>query len=200
MALLRKREQQQGKTVSPYTTIKTYAALPENQQGRLAIEAKDLTRIFGNFTAVNHVTFQVKQGEIFGLLGANGAGKSTCIKMLTGILPPSSGEGQVSGADMRKAGLNIKERIGYVSQSFSLYIDLTILENIVLYAGIYGVPKELRKERVEWVLEVSGLADRSHDRVAGLPMGLRQRLALGCALVHQPATLFLDGPRRVLTR
>ena len=140
------------------------------------------------------MTFQVKQGEIFGLLGANGAGKSTCIKMLTGIIPPSSGEGQVSGADMRKAGLNIKERIGYVFQSFSLYIDLTILENIVLYAGIYGVPKELRKERVEWVLEVSGLADRKNDRVAGLPMGLRQRTALGCALVHQPATLFLDQP------
>lgn len=194
IALLRKREQQEGETASSAGTVETYAALPEEQKERTAIEAMNLTRIFGSFTAVDHVTFQVKQGEIFGLLGANGAGKSTCIKMLTGILPPSSGEGHVSGADMRFAGQEIKERIGYVSQAFSLYIDLTVLENIMLYAGIYGVPKPLRPERAEWVLEVAGLSGRGEAKVASLPMGLRQRLSLGCALVHQPSTLFLDEP------
>lgn len=194
IALLRQREQEEGEKTAASATVETYAALPEDQKDRTAIEAMELTRVFGSFTAVDHVTFQVKQGEIFGLLGANGAGKSTCIKMLTGILPPSSGAGQVSGADMRFAGQEIKERIGYVSQAFSLYIDLTVLENIRLYAGIYGVPREIRAERAEWVLEVSGLAGRGDDKVASLPMGLRQRLSLGCALVHQPATLFLDEP------
>lgn len=194
IALLRQREQEEGEKTATSATVETYASLPDDQKDRTAIEAMELTRIFGSFTAVDHVTFEVKQGEIFGLLGANGAGKSTCIKMLTGILPPSSGAGQVSGADMRFAGHEIKERIGYVSQAFSLYIDLTILENIMLYAGIYGVPREIRAERAEWVLEVSGLAGRGDDKVASLPMGLRQRLSLGCALVHQPATLFLDEP------
>lgn len=172
----------------------SYSDLSEDRKDKIAIEAHELTRTFGSFTAVDCVTFQVKQGEIFGLLGANGAGKSTCIKMLTGILPPSDGEGAVSGADMRYAGQEIKERIGYVSQAFSLYIDLTVLENIMLYAGIYGVPKATRPERADWVLDVAGLAGRGNARVASLPMGLRQRLALGCALVHQPHTLFLDEP------
>jgi ABC-2 type transport system ATP-binding protein len=201
IALLRQRKEEaprdteaQQEEAAASTAVESYEAIPEEQLQRTAIEASELTRIFGSFTAVDHVTFQVKQGEIFGLLGANGAGKSTCIKMLTGILPPSSGEGHVSGADMRFAGQEIKERIGYVSQAFSLYIDLTIMENILLYAGIYGVPKELRPERAQWVLEVSGLAGRGEDKVASLPMGLRQRLSLGCALVHQPATLFLDEP------
>jgi ABC-2 type transport system ATP-binding protein len=192
IALLREQQPEQGGASG--TSVETYESPGEDTRGRVAIEAKELTRVFGTFTAVDHVTFQVKQGEIFGLLGANGAGKSTCIKMLTGILPPSSGEGQVSGADMRFAGQEIKERIGYVSQAFSLYVDLTVLENILLYAGIYGVPKEMRPERAAWVLDVAGLADRADAKVASLPMGLRQRLALGCALVHQPQTLFLDEP------
>ncbi len=160
----------------------------------IAIEAKGLTRDFGHFRAVDHVGFQVRQGEIFGLLGANGAGKTTVIKMLTGILPPTDGEGHVAGADMRRAGQAIKERIGYMSQAFSLYRDMTVLENIRLYARIYAVPRAQLKPRTDWVIEMAGLHG-VEDRLAGkLPMGVRQRLALGCALVHRPRVLFLDEP------
>ncbi|HHH81869.1 MAG TPA: ABC transporter ATP-binding protein, partial [Chloroflexi bacterium] len=160
----------------------------------IAIEAKGLTRDFGHFRAVDHVGFQVRQGEIFGLLGANGAGKTTVIKMLTGILPPTDGEGHVAGADMRRAGQAIKERIGYMSQAFSLYRDMTVLENIRLYARIYAVPRGQLKSRTDWVIEMAGLHG-VEDRLAGnLPMGVRQRLALGCALVHRPRVLFLDEP------
>lgn len=194
IALLRQQSPEEHEEADSTGAAEDYESLPDALRGQIAIEAHDLTRTFGSFTAVDRVTFQVKQGEIFGLLGANGAGKSTCIKMLTGILRPSGGEGAVSGADMRYAGQEIKERIGYVSQAFSLYIDLTVLENIMLYAGIYGVPKAARPERADWVLEVAGLAGRGNAKVASLPMGLRQRLALGCALVHQPHTLFLDEP------
>jgi ABC-type multidrug transport system ATPase subunit len=160
----------------------------------LAIEAKGLTRDFDAFRAVDGVSFQVKQGEIFGLLGANGAGKTTAIRMLTGILKPTEGEGLVAGADMRRAGWVIKERIGYMSQAFSLYLDLTVLENIRLYAGIYGLNSEQTVERTKWVLQMAGLKGFEKSRAASLPMGIRQRLALGCALVHQPKVLFLDEP------
>jgi len=160
----------------------------------LAVEAKELVRDFGSFRAVDRVSFEIKQGEIFGLLGANGAGKTTVIKMLNGILPPTGGEGRVAGADMRTAGGAIKERIGYMSQAFSLYLDLTVVENIRLFAGIYGLTRQQAKQRMEWIVEMAGLRGYENDRTARLPMGVRQRLALGCALVHSPRVLFLDEP------
>lgn len=160
----------------------------------LAIEACGLVREFGAFRAVDQVSFKVKQGEIFGLLGANGAGKTTVIKMLNGILPPTAGEGWVAGANMRTAGGVIKERIGYMSQAFSLYLDLTVEENIRLFAGIYGLGTRETNERLDWILQMAGLAGYESDLTGRLPMGVRQRLALGCALVHRPRVLFLDEP------
>ena len=162
--------------------------------GEAAIEALELTKDFGSFRAVEKASFRVAPGEIFGLLGANGAGKTTVIKMLTGILRPSGGTGRVAGADMRASGAAIKERIGYVSQAFSLYLDLSVIENIRLYAGIYGLTAGETRRRAQWVIEMAGLAGREAERPASLPMGLRQRLALGCALVHRPQVLFLDEP------
>ena len=159
-----------------------------------AIEAQGLTREFNGFRAVDGVSFTVPPGQIFGLLGANGAGKSTVIKMLTGILRPSGGQGRVAGADMRGAGIAIKQRIGYMSQAFSLYTDLTVVENIRLYAGIYGLGRVETPARVEWVVGMAGLQGLESQRTAALPMGQRQRLALGCALVHRPQVLFLDEP------
>ena len=169
------------------------AVRPEAAAGA-AIEALGLTRDFGDFRAVDRVSFSVRQGEIFGLLGANGAGKTTCIKMLTGILPPSGGEGNVGGIDMRRAGRAIKQRIGYVSQAFSLYTDLTVVENVRLFAGIYGLGRREAGERLAWTLDTGGLEGYENQTAGSLPMGLRQRLALGCALVHRPQVLFLDEP------
>ncbi len=160
----------------------------------LAIEARGLVREFGSFRAVDRVSFQVKPGEICGLLGANGAGKTTVVKMLTGILPPTDGHGWVAGVDMRTAGGAIKERIGYMSQAFSLYLDLTVVENIRLFAGIYGLDKRETGDRLEWILMMAGLKGYESDLTGRLPMGVRQRLALGCALVHRPRVLFLDEP------
>ena len=160
----------------------------------LAIEAKELIRDFGTFRAVDRVSFQVKPGEIFGLLGANGAGKTTVIKMLNGILPPTGGEGWVAGEDMKTAGGAIKERIGYMSQAFSLYLDLTVEENIRLFAGIYGLDRRATNERFAWIVSMAGLQGYESSLTVRLPMGVRQRLALGCALVHQPRVLFLDEP------
>ncbi len=163
-------------------------------RGGIAIEALELTRDFGSFRAVDHASFRVPQGEIFGLLGANGAGKTTVIKMLTGIIRPSGGSGRVAGVEMRAAAREIKERIGYMSQAFSLYGDLTVLENIHLYAGIYGLGARATRARAEWVTGMAGLSGHEGDAAGSLPMGLRQRLALGCALVHRPQVLFLDEP------
>jgi ABC-2 type transport system ATP-binding protein len=160
----------------------------------LAIEARELIRDFGRFRAVDRVSFQVKAGEIFGLLGANGAGKTTVIKMLTGIMPPTGGEGRVAGADMKTAAETIKERIGYMSQAFSLYLDLTVQENIGLFAGIYGLDQKTTSERLRWIVSMAGLQGYETSLTGRLPMGVRQRLALGCALVHQPPVLFLDEP------
>jgi ABC-2 type transport system ATP-binding protein len=143
---------------------------------------------------VDRVSFQVKAGEIFGLLGANGAGKTTVIKMLTGIMPPTGGEGRVAGADMKTAAETIKERIGYMSQAFSLYLDLTVQENIGLFAGIYGLDQKTTSERLRWIVSMAGLQGYETSLTGRLPMGVRQRLALGCALVHQPPVLFLDEP------
>lgn len=160
----------------------------------LAVEARELVRDFGTFRAVDRVSFDVKPGEIFGLLGANGAGKTTVIKMLTGILPPTGGKGWVAGADMRRAGGAIKERIGYMSQAFSLYLDLTVIENIRLFAGIYGLDRQETRQRMDWIVDMAELTGYETDRTGKLPMGVRQRLALGCALVHRPRVLFLDEP------
>ncbi|WP_287876733.1 ATP-binding cassette domain-containing protein [Aquitalea sp.] len=181
---------QQGGSAAPSLA----AQQPQPAGQELAIEAKGLSKRFGDFVAVGDVSFQVRQGEIFGLLGANGAGKTTAIKMLTGILPPSSGSGRVAGADMKQAGALIKSRIGYMSQAFSLYLDLSVVENIRLYAGIYGLDRKARAVRLQWILDMAGLHGHENDLAAALPMGLRQRLALGCALVHQPRVLFLDEP------
>ena len=170
------------------------SAIYHTQGNECAIDANGLTRDFDNFRAVDSVNFHIRQGEIFGLLGANGAGKTTAIKMLTGILAPSSGTGRVAGADMKSAGQSIKERIGYMSQAFSLYMDLTALENIQLYAGIYGLEPDEIKERSAWVVEMAGLHGFENKLSRSLPMGIRQRLALGCALVHRPQVIFLDEP------
>jgi ABC-2 type transport system ATP-binding protein len=159
-----------------------------------AIEATDLVRDFGGFRAVDGVSFQVRTGEIFGLLGANGAGKTTVMKMLTGILRPTGGEGTVAGFGMRTAGHEIKQRIGYMSQAFSLYLDLTVMENIQLFAGVYGLDATATRERLQWLVRMAGLGGYETVLTRRLPMGVRQRLALGCALVHRPDVLFLDEP------
>jgi ABC-2 type transport system ATP-binding protein len=159
-----------------------------------AIEAEGLIRDFGSFRAVDRVSFRVKQGEIFGLLGANGAGKTTVIKMLNGILSPTEGAGLVAGADMKTAGGTIKQRIGYMSQAFSLYTDLTVEENIRLFAGMYGLNNSAMNKRFQWIVGMAGLSGYESSLTSRLPMGVRQRLALGCALVHSPRVLFLDEP------
>ncbi|MCX7822840.1 MAG: ATP-binding cassette domain-containing protein [Syntrophobacterales bacterium] len=165
-----------------------------NCHGETVIEAYNLTRDFGSFRAVDNVSFEVRRGEIFGLLGANGAGKTTLIKMLTGILSPTSGEGKVAGSDIRRAGREVRERIGYVSQSFSLYQDLTVVENMRLFAGIYGISGKRASVRIEEVSEMTGLGGYEKELAKRLPMGIRQRLALACAIIHFPEILFLDEP------
>lgn len=158
------------------------------------VRVRGLTRRFGDFTAVDAVTFDVRPGEIFGFLGPNGAGKTTTIKMLTGLLPPSDGDGWVAGHDIRTERPAIKRSIGYMSQKFSLYRDLTVAENIELFAGLYGVVGTRYEARRRWILDMSAL-HAAQDRLAeALPLGWKQRLALGCAMVHQPPILFLDEP------
>jgi len=159
-----------------------------------AVEVRDLTRKFGDFVAVDHVTFDVATGEIFGFLGPNGAGKTTTIKMLTGLLAPTSGDGRVAGCDVRTDSEGIKRRIGYMSQRFSLYGDLTVEENISFFAGLYEVRGERFERRREWVLNMAGLTDHRRQLTGELPLGWKQRLALGCAVLHEPPILFLDEP------
>jgi ABC-2 type transport system ATP-binding protein len=159
-----------------------------------AVVVKDLERRFGSFVAVNRISFEVSQGEIFGFLGPNGAGKSTTIRMLCGILAPSGGAGTVVGFDIRSAAEKIKAHIGYMSQKFSLYEDLTVEENIDFYSGIYRLPPGKKQERKEWVIEMAGLEEHRHSRTAILAGGWKQRLALGCAILHEPPIIFLDEP------
>ncbi|HUG42514.1 MAG TPA: ABC transporter ATP-binding protein [Longimicrobiales bacterium] len=159
-----------------------------------AIEVRELTRRFGDFTAVDAVSFAVRTGEIFGFLGPNGAGKTTTIRMLTGLLPPTAGTARVAGLDVATEGRAVREAIGYMSQRFSLYADLTVDENIALFAGLYGVTGPRYRERRDWVLEMAELGDRTNRLTAELPLGWKQRLALGCAVLHQPPVLFLDEP------
>ena len=159
-----------------------------------AIAVRELEKRFGDFVAVNRITFSVKRGEIFGFLGSNGSGKSTTIRMLCGILSPTSGRGEVAGIDIFREPERVKSVIGYMSQKFSLYEDLTPAENLRFYLGIYAVPPELWRERTRWVLSMARL-EAVKDRPTGdLPQGWKQRLALGCALLHRPEILFLDEP------
>ena len=160
----------------------------------LAVEVKGLTKVFGNFTAVDHIDLKVIKGKIFGFLGPNGAGKSTTIKMLCGLLLPTSGEGTIAGSDIFRESEAIKKKIGYMSQKFSLYDDLTVEENIDFFAGIYKVPKSIRHERKAWILEMSDLTTHTSSITRSLAGGWKQRLALGCALIHQPPIVFLDEP------
>jgi len=157
-----------------------------------SVLVSDLTKSFGSFTAVDQVNFSIPKGEIFGLLGPNGAGKTTTIRMLCGILKPTSGQGSVLGFDISKKPEEIKKRIGYMSQHFSLYNDLTARENIQFYASIYGVPRAIRGNRIEELIEISGLKDHSTELTKNLSGAWRQRLALACAIAHNPPMLFLD--------
>jgi ABC-2 type transport system ATP-binding protein len=160
----------------------------------LAIEARDLTRTFGDFTAVDRISLAVEEGTIFGLLGANGAGKSTTIRMLCGLLSSTEGSGRVAGYDIDREPERIKRSIGYMSQEFSLYRDLTVEENITFFGGVFGLSRKRIEKRKGWVLDMAGLRGREHMLAAQLSGGWRQRLALGCAVLHEPRIVFLDEP------
>src|SRR6201996_187927 len=160
----------------------------------VAISAEHLVRTFGQFTAVNDVSFEVKRGEIFGFLGPNGSGKTTVIKMLTGLLPLTSGAAQVEGLDVRTHAEEVRERIGYMSQKFSLYDDLTVNENLTFYGRIYSLPADRLKRRMNEIIELNGLGPYLNRLAGKLSGGWKQRLALGCAMLHEPKLLFLDEP------
>ena len=159
-----------------------------------AVVIDHLTKRFGAFTAVDDVSLEVARGEIFGFLGPNGAGKSTTIRILCGLLGPTSGRASVGGFDVATEAEQIRRNIGYMSQKFSLYDDLTVEENIDFFAGVYGVPRDRRAERKRYVLEMAGLGERRKDLTRQLSGGWKQRLALGCAILHEPPILFLDEP------
>ena len=163
--------------------------MPDN-----AVEIHDLVKRFGDFIAVDHVSLNVERGEIFGFLGPNGAGKSTTIRMLCGLLLPTSGTASVGGLDVMTQSEAIKKNIGYMSQKFSLYDDLTVEENIDFFSGIYGVPRARRPERKAYVLKMAGIEERRSTLTHLLSGGWKQRLALGCAILHEPPILFLDEP------
>lgn len=159
-----------------------------------SIEVHNLSKTFGNFTAVDDISFNVNKGEIFGFLGANGAGKTTTIRMLCGILTPTSGDAIVGGYSIMKETNKVKTRIGYMSQRFSLYNDLTVEENINFFSGVYNLPEEKLKERKRWVLSIANLEGKEKLLTSSLPGGIKQRLALGTAVIHQPEIVFLDEP------
>ena len=159
-----------------------------------AISVRDLTRRFGDFVAVDHVSFDVERGEIFGFLGANGAGKSTTIRMLCGLLKPTSGTALVDGVDVSREPEQVKLRIGYMSQRFSLYELLTVGQNIRFFGGLYGLTDDQIESRKKFVVEMAGLAGRENTKARDLAGGWRQRLALGCAILHEPRIVFLDEP------
>jgi len=159
-----------------------------------SISVNNLTKTFGKFTAVDGISFNVKKGEIFGFLGANGAGKTTTIRMLCGILTPTSGDALVAGYSIMKETNKAKSRIGYMSQRFSLYNDLTVEENINFFSGVYNLPAKLLRERKKWVLSIANLEGKEKLLTGSLPGGIKQRLALGTAVIHQPEIVFLDEP------
>jgi len=158
------------------------------------ISVENLVKKFGDFTAVNEISFEIYRGEIFGFLGANGAGKSTTIKILCGIMKPTSGKVVVLGTDVISNPEKVKKQIGYMSQKFSLYHDLTVDENISFFGGIYGIPYKKLSVRKKEILSLVGLEERKKELVLNLPRGMQQRLAFGCALLHEPQILFLDEP------
>lgn len=158
------------------------------------IEARDLTRKFGDFTAVDSISFHVGRGEIFGFLGANGAGKTTAMRMLTGLLVPTSGEATVAGFDVYREAEQIKRRIGYMSQKFSLYDDLTVAENIWFFGGIYGLSNAAIKEKTASLLDRLGLTHVKDRMIGSLPLGWKQKIAFSTAIVHDPDVVFLDEP------
>ncbi len=160
----------------------------------LAIKAKNLTKKFGSFTAVDSVSFEIEEGKVVGFIGANGAGKSTTIKMLCGLTTPTSGEVTVAGFDVARQRERVRENIGYMSQKFSLYSDLTVKENIEFYGGVYGLGNTELRDRFSWVIEVADLRGKEGLLTRDLPLGWRQRLALGCAVLHHPRIVFLDEP------
>jgi ABC-2 type transport system ATP-binding protein len=162
--------------------------------GEIAVSVTGLTKRFGAFTAVAGLSFEVRRGEVYGFLGPNGAGKSTTIRMLCGLLVPSGGEGTVAGLDVVRESEAIKERIGYMSQRFSLYEDLTAGENIDFFGAVYKIPPDRLRERKRWVVEMAGLSEHLGKRAGLLAPGWKQRLALGCAILHEPPVLFLDEP------
>ena len=161
---------------------------------QVAISAEHLVRRFGSFTAVDGVSFTVEPGEIFGFLGPNGSGKTTVIKMLTGLLPLTGGEANVLGIDVRKDPEGVRENIGYMSQNFSLYTDLTVTENLTFYGRVYGLPPERLRKRLHEIVELNGLGPYKDRLSAQLSGGWKQRLALGCAMLHEPKLIFLDEP------
>ncbi len=167
---------------------------PSPHDAPSAVVVSDLTRRFGDFVAVDRLSLTVSRGEVFGFLGPNGAGKSTTIRMLCGLLAPTSGGGRVAGYDVAREAERIKENIGYMSQRFSLYEDLTVEENIDFYSGVYRVPREKKEERKAWALATAGLSDLRSALTGTLPAGWKQRLALGCAVLHEPPVIFLDEP------
>ena len=159
-----------------------------------AVEVENLVKRFGDFVAVDHISLRVRRGEIFGFLGPNGAGKSTAIRILCGLLTPTSGTAKVGGIDVSLDPETIRQNIGYMSQKFSLYDDLTVEENLDFFGGVYGVPADRRQEREEFVLRMAGLTEHRSRMTRLLAGGWKQRLALGCAILHEPPILFLDEP------
>ncbi|HOO62306.1 MAG TPA: ABC transporter ATP-binding protein [Synergistaceae bacterium] len=159
-----------------------------------ALEVRHLTKYFGNFAAVKDLSLRVERGQIYGFLGPNGSGKSTTIRMICGLLPPTEGEGEVLGLELRRHRHTLRQRIGYMSQKFSLYQDLTVEENLRFYAGMYGLEGKYRTKRIEAMLELARLGSRKKDLATALPAGMRQRLALASSLLHEPELLFLDEP------
>lgn len=167
--------------------------MPDNNPNN-AIIVKGLTKRFKDFVAVDHIDFTVARGEIFGFLGPNGSGKSTTIRMLCGLLEPTAGAAKVLGFDVRTQRSQIEHHIGYMSQKFSLYEDLNVLQNLEFYAGIYNIPRQKYRDRIGYVLEMAGLIGRERELVTNLSTGWKQRLALGCAIIHEPQLVFLDEP------
>jgi ABC-type multidrug transport system, ATPase component len=159
-----------------------------------SVVIQNLVKRFGDFVAVDSISLTVRKGEVFGFLGPNGAGKSTTIRMLCGLLRPTSGRADVAGFDVARKPESVRQNIGYMSQKFSLYNDLTVIENLRLFAGLYSVPSKVLKERIEWALAMSNLKGRENQITGTLPGGWKQRLALGCAVLHQPPIVFLDEP------
>jgi drug efflux transport system ATP-binding protein len=162
--------------------------------GERSVVVENLVKRFGDFTAVDHISLDTRKGEIFGFLGPNGAGKSTTIRMLCGLLTPTEGRARVAGFDVAREPESVRQNIGYMSQKFSLYNDLKVIENLRLFAGLYSVPADVVNERIEWALKMANLQDQKGKITGELPGGWKQRLALGCAVLHRPPILFLDEP------